>query len=184
MGENSPRAGPGEPVVSLTLAEPPGFRGSGRVEAMPALCKELPPRLWAERKSWNPEEEVPMSALTGASPVIEGGSRSHPRKLRGANGTAWLRARPSRLNDLHDSNQNAFATAGETSGPLTRGSALPAWHPLNKEVSLDLKLRLGPLPLETGGHQGPRANRRFEDAPAVSAPLRAKEIMTSWGLWA
>lgn len=59
-------------MVSMPSAESPGFRGSGRMEAMPALWKELSPCLWAERKAWNPEEDVPISALTGASPVIGG----------------------------------------------------------------------------------------------------------------
>lgn len=73
---------------------------------------------------------------------------------------------------------------GQTSGPLTQGSAPPARHPMSKESSLGLKLHLGPLPPETGGHQSPRTNKKFEKALAVGAQLLGREIMTSGGLWA
>lgn len=83
--------------------------------------------------------EVLISAFRGAFPVRGWGSLV--RKSRGANGIAWLRARPSRLGDLMSPIKVPLPPLGQTSGPLTQASAPSALHP---------SPHLTPFPPETG----------------------------------
>ena len=88
-----------------------GGRGGGNGCSL----KEALSLTGGREKALESRRGVLNSASRGTSPVM-GGWRGQARKSRAAGGVAWLKSRPSRLSDLNDSNGNAFATTGTTSG--------------------------------------------------------------------